>query len=210
MESGPVSLGAAGSLLIAVALGMAGGCEGPSAESVGNGPVGAAGSTAYPRSLAEAHAAAMRDSVRAFLDSWSEGTDPGAWEQMLTWYADDPDFVWMEDGQVRYRSVDAIREGLDGLAGAFSRATTEFSDLSITPLAPGLANVVTRFHTTLHPAGTAGSEDSVDTAAPAAGGPPGPSRVVEYGGGMTLTVVHGANGWKVLHGHTSSATDRGG
>lgn len=134
--------------------------------------------------LTEDRAAAIQDSVRAFLATWSEGVPDGDWETMLERYVEHPNFVWVEDGQIRYRSVQAVGEAVGALEARFTGSSTEFVEPSITPLAPGLAHVATRFRTTLR------REEGPDVA---------------YGGAMTMTIVHAADGWKVLHGHTSSS-----
>lgn len=133
--------------------------------------------------LPEGHAAAIRDSVSAFLADWSAGEEEGDWQALLDRYADDARFVWTEDGRVRYRSVAEVRDGLQELGRSFSGMTTEFVDPVVTPLAPGLANVTTRFRTTLRSAET-----------PA----------VTFGGAMTMTLVRENEGWRILQGHTSS------
>ena len=139
--------------------------------------------------LSKDHAAAIRDSVAAFLSAWSEGAGPGEWDRLGERYADDPDFVWLEDGQVRYASAEGVRSAFEGLRQGFVGVRTEFDDPRITPLAPGVAVVATRFHTTLRR----------DEGAP-----------VRYGGAMTMTVLDTEDGWKVLQGHTSSGgRDRG-
>lgn len=134
-------------------------------------------------SLSEDHAAAIRDSVATFLSAWSDETGPGEWDRLTGRYADDPAFVWLEDGRVRYESVGAVRAGFEGLRDAFVGVRTEFVDPRITPLAPGIAVVASRFRTTLRP------ED---------GSP------VRFGGALTMTVLDTEDGWKALQGHTSS------
>lgn len=133
--------------------------------------------------LPEDHAAAIRDSVTDFLAAWSEGAGPGEWDRLGERYAEDPDFVWLEDGRVRYTSAEAVRAAFEGLRRGFTGVLTEFDDPRITPLAPGVAAVATRFRTTLRR----------DEGSP-----------VRFGGAMTMTVLDTGDGWKVLQGHTSS------
>lgn len=137
--------------------------------------------------LSQARSDAIEDSVVTFLSTWSEGVRTADWDRLIERYADDPAFTWVEDGQVRYRSRGALRTAFDQLHGQFSGARTDFLDPSITPLAPGLANVVAEFRTTLR---RDGGED------------------VSFGGVMTMTAVHTDDGWKVLQGHASSGTPR--
>lgn len=137
--------------------------------------------------LSEARSDAIEDSVATFLSAWSEGVEATDWDRLIERYADDPDFTWVEDGQVRYRSRGDLRAAFDGLQGQFSATRTEFLDPSIIPLAPGLANVVADYRTTLR---RDGGEN------------------VSFGGVMTMTTVHTDDGWKVLQGHASSGTPR--
>lgn len=139
------------------------------------------------RTLPESRSAAIEDSVATFLATWAEGTQEGRWDRLVDRYADDPSFVWVEDGRVRYRSLEGIRAGFDDLRASFSDARTEFVEPSITSLAPGLVHVVTQFRTTLT------RED-------------GPE--VQFGGAMTMTVSQTGDGWKVLQGHMSSERQR--
>jgi ketosteroid isomerase-like protein len=131
--------------------------------------------------------AAIEDSVAGFLAAWAEGTQEGGWDRLVDRYADDPSFRWVEDGRVRYRSIEELRAGFDDVRATFSDARTEFVEPSIAPLAPGLAHVVTRFRTTLT------REDGSE---------------VRFGGAMTMTVRHTEGGWKVLRGHMSSERPR--
>lgn len=137
--------------------------------------------------VSEPHASAMRDSVLAFLSTWSVEEDQESWGVLVERYADDPDFVWVEDGRVAYSSVDEISDAARGLKVSYTSEATDFIEPSVTPLAPGIANVTARFETTL------GREAGAD---------------VRYGGAMSMTVVNTEDGWKVLQGHTSSERTR--
>ena len=137
--------------------------------------------------LSDAHSDAIADSIRSMLTAWSEGTRQESLDRLADRYADDPRFIWVEDGRVRYRSVDAIREAVESLKTQFSSERTEFIEPSTTPLAPGVAHVATRFRTTLRR--ESGSE-------------------IRYGGAMTMTLIHTDEGWKMLSGHTSTQQTR--
>lgn len=137
--------------------------------------------------LSESHSAAIKDSLTSFLSTWSEETQQDGWNRLVGRYADDEDFAWVEDGQIRYTSVEAIRAGIDELKASFSGVQTEFIKPSITPLAPGMANITTRFRTTLRREG-------------------GPN--IRYGGAMTMTALNTGDGWKILQGHTSTERQR--
>ncbi len=73
--------------------------------------------------------------------------------------------------------------------GPTMRITTEYSDIDIEALAPGLALVRSLFESTLQ--GEGGFE-------------------FNYGGAMTTVWVHEADGWRILSGHTSAPVPRGG
>lgn len=137
--------------------------------------------------LSQAHATAMRDSVQAFLSTWSVEEGAGGWDTLVDRYAEDPDFVWVEDGQVAYRSVEEIDAAARGLESSFVSEATEFIEPSIAPLAPGIANVTTRFQTTLR------RRTATD---------------IQYSGVMSMTVLNTEGGWKVLRGHTSTERPR--
>ena len=98
-----------------------------------------------------------------------------------------PRFTWVEDGAVRYRSAAEIRQALETLPPTMHVETT-YSDTEIFALAPGVASVITRFETRF--ADSAGAGFSFD-------------------GAMTMTLVHGEDGWRFFGGHTSSPKRRG-
>lgn len=139
------------------------------------------------RTLTESRSAAIEDSVADFLATWAEWPREGGWDRLVNRYADDPSFTWVEDGSVRYGSVEEVRAGFESVRASFSEARTEFTEPSIASLAPGLAHVASRFRTTLT------REEGPD---------------VEFGGAMTMTVTHTDDGWKVLRGHVSSERQR--
>lgn len=132
----------------------------------------------------EARRAAITDSVRATLDGFAAAMEVGDWERLVEFYADDPRFRWLEDGQVTYDSKAAIVTSLGDVGGSYTHGTLEYSDIEITPLAPGLAAFTAGFEQRL-----VGSDG---------GG-------FSFSGVMGATLVHGPDGWKFLTGHTSTA-----
>ena len=69
------------------------------------------------------------------------------------------------------------------------RITTEYSDIAIEALAPGIAIVRSLFESTVRGEG---------------------GLAFTYGGAMTTVWVHEADGWRMLSGHTSAPVGRGG
>ena len=139
-------------------------------------------------SLTEAHAEAIRDSVAATLEEFRAIGIDSAWEDAGNFYSDSPSFRFYENGELRYESADDVRAALADL-GPGMRVTTEYSDTDIEPLAPGLAQVRSRFESTL--SGEGGFEFS-------------------YGGAVTMLWIHEKGGWRILSGHSSAPVPRGG
>ena len=88
----------------------------------------------------------------------------------------------MEDGEVRYRSVQEIRDALAQMSPSV-RIETVHDDVEIVPLGPGVAWVVMRFRS-----------EFVDSTGP----------TFSFGGGITMVVEHGPTGWRIVGGHVSS------
>ncbi|MDE2664465.1 MAG: nuclear transport factor 2 family protein [Gemmatimonadota bacterium] len=130
----------------------------------------------------------MRDSVSATLEEFRAMGVAGAWEAAGDFYSDSPAFRFYENGELRYASAADVRAALADL-GPGAQLTTEYSDTDIAPLAPGLAQVRSRFESTLR--GEDGSE-------------------VGYGGAVTMLWVHEPGGWRILSGHSSAPVPRGG
>jgi hypothetical protein len=133
--------------------------------------------------LSESHAAAIRDSVRVALADFNRYSAASQWDSMVAVYSNRPEFRWVENGLVRYRSPADIRAALSALPPG-ARVDTKYDDTEVTPLAPGVASVFTLFETRL--------------------GEPG-AAFAGFEGAMTITFVHEDAGWRMLAGHTSSA-----
>ena len=137
--------------------------------------------------LSEVHAAAIRDSVSSALDAFRElgsGPDPAA---VARFYSESPAFRFYENGALRYESAADVRAALMALGPAM-RITTQYTDIDIAALAPGLALVRSLFESTVR--GDGGS-------------------AFTYGGAMTTVWVHEGDGWRILSGHTSAPVARG-
>ncbi|MDH3369643.1 MAG: hypothetical protein OEO20_07440 [Gemmatimonadota bacterium] len=98
------------------------------------------------RGLTETHAEAIRDSVRQMLADYGRFSTEGLRDSVLALYADTSVFRWVEDGAVRYRSGNEVREALAALPST-ARVQTTLQNTEIIPLGPGLASVVTGFTT---------------------------------------------------------------
>ena len=133
--------------------------------------------------LSEGHAAAIEDSVRTTFDGFMHAAQANDWDSVITFYADDPRFRIVEDGEVRYRSRDEIRSALASM-GSGMQVSTDYDETTIEAIAPGIASLTTTFETSIS-----------DTLGNGFG----------FGGIVTLTLVHTASGWKILQGHTSTA-----
>lgn len=141
-----------------------------------------AGSALRAEDISQARDAAIRQGVQATLDAYRELAGAGKWADLMRLYADEPQFRWVTNGAVVARSVEEIRKNLTAQP-AGSRSENTYQDVEITPLAPDVAEVTTRFQVRL-----------VD---PAGGG-------FSFGGMMTMILVQRGDGWKILSGHASS------
>ena len=66
--------------------------------------------------MTASHAAAIRDSAQALLDTFQRYSAEGQWDSLAGLYANDADFRWLEQGVVQYRSPAQIREALHRVA----------------------------------------------------------------------------------------------
>lgn len=146
-----------------------------------------AGCTAPGGALTPAHAAAIQDSVQGVLEVYRARTDSSDWEGLLAFYADNPEFRWVENGAVYARSKADVRRALTALPPSM-RVRTTYSGTEILPLAPGLATVITSFRTEMADSTGAG---------------------FSFGGAITMTMQHQGPTWRILLGHTSSPVPRG-
>ena len=141
-----------------------------------------------PAPLTEPHAAAMRDSLSATLEEFRAMGIASAWEAAGDFYSESPAFRFYENGELAYESAADVRAALADL-GPGTQIATEYSDTDIEPLAPGLAQIRSRFKSTLR------TEDGSEFG---------------YGGAVTMLWVHETGGWRILTGHSSAPVPRGG
>jgi len=142
---------------------------------------------AKPPAFDEAHQAAIRDSLGVFLEAFRQYSAVGNWDALLSLYADGPEFRWIEDGAVAYRSRDAIRQAIAAMPEG-TRIVTTHHDVEITPLAPGVAWISLRFASMLLQ-------------------PSGDGR--GFTGTSTMVLRHDADGWHIIGGHSSTSRGRG-
>ncbi len=140
-----------------------------------------------PPQFTAAHRAAIEDSVRSMLETYREAVNAGDWEGVASYYGDDDRFHWIEDGEVRYRTKEEVRQALLSLGGFFSSVRLTVTETRVTPLAPGIAHVATMFEQELVPSG----------------GEP-----VGFSGALTVLALHTPEGWKLVSGHTSTVRER--
>jgi hypothetical protein len=133
-------------------------------------------------SMTATHAAAIRDSAQALLDTFQRYAAEGRWDSLASLYANDADFRWLEQGTVQYRSAAQIREALRRV-GPGTRIESSYLDTRVVALAPGAAAIATTFHTKLLEGG---------------------AERLAFGGVLDLVLVHREGGWRILFGHSSS------
>jgi ketosteroid isomerase-like protein len=136
---------------------------------------------AAPAHLPPDHARAIVDSVAATFADYVARFNARDLDSVARFYSDAPDFQWVEDGEMRYRSRSEIRDALQQLT-TFRSLRFSADPPRIAALAPGAATLAVTFDQSL-----------VDSAG-------GGTGIV---GAMSLTAVHTPAGWKWRGGHTS-------
>lgn len=138
--------------------------------------------------LDDAHRTAIVDSVDARLVEFRAAVGSMQADSVAGFYLGDSTFRWIEDGEVRYRSRAEIATAIREAAPFMSDAELLYDGTVITPLAPGIASVVTGF------AQKFTTPDGQRTG---------------FAGAITAVMVHTTEGWVFQSGHTSStATPR--
>ncbi len=87
----------------------------------------------------------VQKSVETLLNEWSAAGAEGRWDDLKAVYADDPDFVWIENGAVAYKDHAAVVTGVDRVASMNAILRSEFGDIVVTPLGADAA----AFHATV-------------------------------------------------------------
>jgi len=134
-------------------------------------------------------AASADADVRGLLTRWERAFESRNEVEVRAVLRDDDRFVWLEDGQARYRSVDSIVAAL----GAFPddlRFDYSVSDIGVVPLAPNAVWVRMSTRTEIF------QSDAT---------------VSEFRGVVTMLVERDAEGvWRISSAHTSNLTRPGG
>lgn len=147
--------------------------------------VSVAGCASATSGLPQVHAAAIQDSIRTTLDAFRRHSTNRQWDSLAAMYAPDSSFRWIENGEVRYRSAGEIRTAFARLSSTM-RIETTYRDTEIMPLAAGIASVLSRFETRFMDSTTSFS----------------------FGGAISMVLMHRANGWKIVSGHSSAPIPR--
>lgn len=106
----------------------------------GPAPPGGAGTNATAiATSSDLDEAGVKAEVGALLDEWTRAGAEGNWEGLKALYADDPDFVWIEDGRIAYEDHAAVIAGVDQAAAMNPKLSTTLSEVVVTPLAPDAA-----------------------------------------------------------------------
>jgi hypothetical protein len=140
-----------------------------------------------PSALSADHATALGDSARAFLTEFTRLSAAAEWDSLSQLYSARSDFRFLESGEVRYASASTIREALRALPPG-TRIRTEYSDMAVQPMAPGLVGVSALF-----------SSQFVDSAGGGFG----------FSGAISLTLQQESAGWRIIAGHSSAPVPRG-
>ena len=150
----------------------------------------AATHTSVPRSESQPappYAAALVDSVRAFMDTVARDVTrdgPAAWRRQ---FADDAAFFMASEGRLVFPSAAAAARGIDDLVRAIAHIDLRWSQVAgdsvrVDPLGPGLAAVAAPY-----------TEVRVDTA----------GRRMDESGFFTGVAEHRPEGWRLRNAHWS-------
>jgi ketosteroid isomerase-like protein len=143
-----------------------------------------ASSLVAPLAAQRAPAADPGGEARAAFQKYSEVLNAADWPAVLSFYANDPRFEWIEDGEVRYASKDAIAPAFEAMVGTGSKIRYKTEPPHIAVLAPNVVNLRTKFETTI-----------IDK----------DGKRFTFGGMITIDMIKTRDGWKFLRGHTSAS-----
>ncbi len=119
--------------------------------------------------------------VAALLDRYLSAIEARDTAEIRAVYADDGRFVWIEEGEVRYRSPDGVLVGL----ASFPRGTairTELTGLTVVPLGRSAAHAWAGFTTSVGEG----------------------SGAYSFGGAISFLTERIDGSWRIVGGHTSS------
>jgi hypothetical protein len=124
--------------------------------------------------------------VGAFLETYRAALESRDTLAIPDLYVDDGRFIWLEDGEVRYRSAEDVATSLASLPAGMSLRTA-YDETSIHPIGAEGASATMRFRTTIGEGSSA----------------------FEFGGVMSMALERGPGGWRIVAGHTSTASPQG-
>jgi len=133
-------------------------------------------------SLDDAHRSAIVDSVRSVVAAWTGAMNHRDANAAARYYADDPEFRWIENGEIRYTSPAEVAAAMNDVFPSLRSFDLHLVEPTITPLAPGAASVTASF-----------TQAMTDTT----------GHVVGIAGAVSFTMVHADSGWRILVGHAS-------
>jgi len=117
--------------------------------------------------------------VRTTIERYLQGVESRDTAAIRAAFVDDGRLAWMEGGEVRYRSVDAMLASLEGFPPD-AAVHTRLDDLTIVPVGTDGAHAWARFQTTVS-------------------GPGG----FAFGGALSLVLERTPRGWRIVGGHSS-------
>lgn len=134
-----------------------------------------------PAAAPPADETAVTAEVEALLDRWIAAFASGKAGELRALYVADG-FQWIEDGELRYDSVDAVVKRVEAMPPGLELKTT-LADTRVTVLSADHAAATTGFATTMVL---------------------GPQQTVQFDGVMTLLTERTGDGWRIREGHTST------
>lgn len=140
-----------------------------------------------PRAARAAEMNAARGSAIALVEEWAAAGSEGRWDDLVMLYADEPEFTWVEQGEIRYADRAAIEAGVAQVRAAQLQVHTVISDVVATPLSPDAATVRANY--------------AIVFGDPAEGG-------YSFEGILTGVAVQRGGRWQFLQGHLSSPPQR--
>ena len=120
--------------------------------------------------------------VSALVKDWSQAGEEGRWDDLKALYADEPGFVWIEQGRVAYADHVAVVAGVDQAAAMGAKIESDVGAVSVTPLSPDAAAFHAR--TTLRVAS--------------------PEFAFDFDGMLSGVAVKRGERWLFLQGHLSA------
>jgi ketosteroid isomerase-like protein len=129
--------------------------------------------------------AALTTEIERFLNSYFEAFGSRDTVRLREMFTDDDRFFWIDDGSVRYRSVDAVFEAIAGFRPDFD-IQTELGNVGVAPLGDGTVYAFTEFQSR---GGT-------------------PEFQFQFGGVMTFALERDGDTWRIVGGHSSTPRDR--